>query len=160
MRRKITQLREALDCSFFTGDHAFVLQMMLDNIDHYTAQIGVLDERIAVLCEPYERQVAQIDGIPGFGVRTAQDLIGEIGVDMAAFPAAGHPGAPGPGSPPRPGSPPAAEGERTPPAAATPTSAAPSARPPPEPGAPRPFSAPSTGACAPACRRRRPRAPS
>ena len=100
MRRKITQLREALDCSFFTGDHAFVLQMMLDNIDHYTAQIGVLDERIAVLCEPYERQVAQIDGIPGFGVRTAQDLIGEIGVDMAAFPAAGHPGAPGPGSPP------------------------------------------------------------
>ena len=32
--------------------------MMLDNIDHYTGQIGVLDERIAVLCEPYERQVA------------------------------------------------------------------------------------------------------
>jgi hypothetical protein len=43
--------------------------MMLDNIDHYTAQIGVLDERIAVLCEPYERQVAQLDGIPGFGSR-------------------------------------------------------------------------------------------
>ena len=85
MRRKIAQLREAVDCSFFTPDHAFVLQMMLDNIDHYTAQIGVLDERIAVLCEPYERQVAQLDGIPGFGVRTAQDLIGEIGVDMAAF---------------------------------------------------------------------------
>ena len=42
------------------------------------------------LCEPYERQVAQLDGIPGFGVRTAQDLIGEIGVDMAAFPTAGH----------------------------------------------------------------------
>ena len=90
MRRKIAQLREALDCSFFTPDHAFVLQMMLGNIDHYTAQIGVLDERIAVLCEPYERQVAQLDGIPGFGVRTAQDLIGEIGVDMGVFPTAGH----------------------------------------------------------------------
>ena len=34
MRRKIAQLREALDCSFFTPGHAFVLQMMLDNIDH------------------------------------------------------------------------------------------------------------------------------
>ena len=90
MRRKIAQLREALDCSFFTPDHAFVLQMMLDNIDQLTAQIAVLDERIAILCEPYERQVAQLDGIPGFGVRTAQDLIGEIGVDMAAFPTAGH----------------------------------------------------------------------
>ena len=43
-----------------------------------------------MLCEPYERQVAQLDGIPGFGVRTAQDLIGEIGVDMSAFPTAGH----------------------------------------------------------------------
>ena len=90
MRRKIAQLREALDCSFFTPDHAFVLQMMLDNIDQLTAQIAVLDERIAILCEPYERQVAQLDDIPGFGVRTAQDLIGEIGVDMTAFPTAGH----------------------------------------------------------------------
>ena len=90
MRRKIAQLREALDCSFFTPDHAFVLQMMLDNIDQLTAQIAVLDERIAILCEPFERQVAQLDGIPGFGVRTAQDLIGEIGVDMTAFPTAGH----------------------------------------------------------------------
>ena len=39
--------------------------MMLDNIDQLTAQIGVLDERIAILCEPYERQIAQLDGIPG-----------------------------------------------------------------------------------------------
>ncbi len=90
MRRKLALLEEALDCSFFTPEHAFVLQMMLGNIDHYTAQIAVLDERIAVLCEPYERQITQLDGIPGFGVTTAQDLIAEIGVDMTAFPTAGH----------------------------------------------------------------------
>ena len=159
MRRKIAQLREALDCSFFTPDHAFVLQMMLDNIDQLTAQIAVLDERIAILCEPYERQVAQLDGIPGFGVRTAQDLIGEIGVDMTAFPTAGHLCSWARLAPRVRES--AGRGrERTPPDAATPTSAAPSARPPPEPGAPRPSSAPSTGGCAPACRRRKPRAPS
>jgi transposase len=90
MRRKLTALREALDCSFFTEEHAFVLSMMPGNIDHYSTQIAALDEKIAALCEPYERQVAQLDAIPGFGVKTAQDLIGEIGVDMSAFPTAGH----------------------------------------------------------------------
>jgi transposase len=90
MRRKIARLAEALDCSFFTGEHAFILQMMLGNIDHYSAQIAVLDEKIAVLCEPYERQIAQLDSIPGFGVTAAQDLIAEIGVDMSVFPTGGH----------------------------------------------------------------------
>jgi transposase len=90
MRRKIARLEEALDCSFFTPEHAFILEMMLDSIDQLTAQVAVLDERITVLCEPYERQVAQLDGIPGFGVTAAQDLIAEIGIDMSAFPTAGH----------------------------------------------------------------------
>ena len=39
MRGKIRRLEEALDCSFFTGEHAAVLAMMLAAIDHYTAQI-------------------------------------------------------------------------------------------------------------------------
>jgi len=77
MRRKTALLEEALDCSFFTPEHAFVLAMMLANIDHYTAQVAVLDEKVAVLCEPYERQVAQLDAIPGFGVTAAQDLIAD-----------------------------------------------------------------------------------
>jgi transposase len=90
MRRKTAALEEALDCTFLTPEHAFILQMMLDSIDRYTARIAVLDERIAVLCEPYEHQIAQLDGIPGFGVTTAQDLIAETGTDMSAFPAAGR----------------------------------------------------------------------
>jgi transposase len=90
MRRRLARLEEALDCSFFTEEHAFVLAMMLENIDHCSAQIAVLDEKIAVLCEPYARQVAQLDAIPGFGVTNAQDLIAEIGVDMTVFPTAGH----------------------------------------------------------------------
>ena len=90
MRGKIAQLEEALDCSFFTGQHAFILQMMLANIDHLTAQITELNARIDELCQPYERQIAQLDAIPGFGIITAQDIIGEIGVDMTVFPTAGH----------------------------------------------------------------------
>ena len=90
MRRKIAQLEEALDCSFFTGEHGFILAMMLDSIDQLTAQISVLDGKIADMCRPYERQIAQLDAIPGFGVITAQDLIAEIGTDMSVFPTAGH----------------------------------------------------------------------
>jgi transposase len=90
MRRKITQLTEALDCSFFTGDHAFILEMMLDSIDQPGARVAVLSEKIAQMCEPYERQIARLDGVPGFGVTSAQDLIAEIGVDMGIFATPGH----------------------------------------------------------------------
>jgi len=90
MRAKAARLAEALDCSFFTPEHAFVLSMMLRNVDHLTGQIAMLDVRIAALCEPYERQIAQLDAIPGFGVTNAQDLIAETGVDMSVFPTAGH----------------------------------------------------------------------
>jgi transposase len=90
MRAKIIQLEQALDCSFFTEQHAFILAMMLANIDHLTAQVRELDDKIAQLCQPYERQIAQLDTIPGFGITTAQDIIAEIGVDMTVFPTAGH----------------------------------------------------------------------
>jgi transposase len=90
MRGKIKKLEEALDCAFFTEDHAFILQMMLDSIDSLTAQISVLDQKITQMCQPYERQIAQLDGIPGFGVSAAQDLLAETGADMSVFPTAGH----------------------------------------------------------------------
>src|SRR5258708_319946 len=90
MRGKIARLEDALDCSFFTPEHAFILQMMLDSIDQLTAQIQVLDSKIADMCRPYERQIEQLDTIPGFGITTAQDLIAETGVDMSVFPTAGH----------------------------------------------------------------------
>src|SRR6266571_857239 len=90
MRGKITQLEEALDCSFFTEEHAFVLAMMLANIDYLPAQIKELTGKIEALCQPYLHQIAQLDAIPGFGVITAQDIIAEIGVNMAVFPTAGH----------------------------------------------------------------------
>jgi transposase len=90
MRGKIARLEQALDCSFFTEEHAFILTMMLDSIDQLSAQVAVLDVRIAEMCAPYERQIEQLDGIPGFGITTAQDLIAEIGVDMTVFATAGH----------------------------------------------------------------------
>ena len=90
MRGKIRRLEEALECSFFTDQHAAVLAMMLTTIDHYTTQIDQLTAKIETLIEPYLHQVAQLDAVPGIGVICAQDIIAEIGGDMTVFPTASH----------------------------------------------------------------------
>jgi transposase len=90
MRGKIRRLEEALDCSFFTGEHAAVLAMMLTTIDHYTTQIEALTAKIEALIEPYLSQVEQLDAVHGIGPVCAQDIIAEIGVDMTTFPTASH----------------------------------------------------------------------
>ena len=90
MRGKIRRLEEALDCSFFTAEHAAVLAMMLAAIDYYTTQIEALTARIETLIEPYLRQVEQLDEIDGIGAICAQDIIAEIGANMTVFPTASH----------------------------------------------------------------------
>jgi transposase len=90
MRGKIRRIEEALDCSFFTSEHAGVLAMMLAAIDHYTAQIEQLTARIEVLIEPWMHQAGQLDEIDGIGMICAQDIIAEIGTDMTVFPTAAH----------------------------------------------------------------------
>ena len=90
MRGKIRRLEEALDCSFFTGQHAAVLVMMLSAIDYYSAQIEVLTATIEELAGPYLHQVEQLDEVPGIGTICAQDIIAGIGVNMAVFPTAAH----------------------------------------------------------------------
>jgi transposase len=90
MRSKIRRLEEALDCSFFTDQHAAVLAMMLQLIDHYTTQIEALTATIEELAEPYLPQIEQLDEVDGIGAICAQDIIAEIGVDMTVFPTAAN----------------------------------------------------------------------
>jgi transposase len=89
MRRKIPQLQEALTGQF-TSHHAFLCQMMLDRIDDLTTWIGQLTTGIEDQIAPYARAVEQLDEITGVGVISAQELIAELGVDMARFATAGH----------------------------------------------------------------------
>jgi transposase len=90
MRGKIRRLEEALECSFFTDEHAAVLAMMLTVIDHHTAQISQLTVTIETLAEPYLPQLQQLDAVPGIGMICAQDIIAEIGTDMTVFATAAH----------------------------------------------------------------------
>jgi transposase len=90
MRRKIPQLEEALDCTFFTPPLARLLRMMLDQTDQLTAQIQDLDAEIAVLCAPFEAEIARLDEADGIARRTAEDVIAEIGTDMTVFATSRH----------------------------------------------------------------------
>src|SRR5580700_6365680 len=90
MRRKITRLEEALDCSFLTEAHTAILAMMLAAIDSFTAQIENLTARIEALAAPYLHQIGQLDAVHGTGTISAQDVIAEIGADMTVFPTAAH----------------------------------------------------------------------
>jgi transposase len=89
MRGKISVLEEALT-GHFTDHHALICRMMLDTIDALTAQVQQLNERIEQAAEPFTRQVEQLDEITGVGRIAAQDIIAEIGVDMAVFVTAAH----------------------------------------------------------------------
>src|SRR6187431_2591090 len=63
-RKKTDRLEEALR-GFFTEHHATILQMMLDNSDRISAQIAVLDARIAEAIGPFSRPAARLADIPG-----------------------------------------------------------------------------------------------
>jgi transposase len=89
MRVKIAVLEEALTGHF--GDHhAMICQMMLSTIDSLTVQIDQLTDRIEDVIAPLQHQVDQLDGVAGIGRIGAQDIIAEIGVDMAVFATAAH----------------------------------------------------------------------
>jgi len=89
MRGKKSVLQEALT-GHFRDHHRYLLRMMLDRVDALTAQIEAITSRIDEVITPFAHQVAQLDEIPGVGTTGAQELIAEIGVDMARFPTAGH----------------------------------------------------------------------
>ena len=89
MRRKIPQLREALT-GHFDDHHAFICATMLRRIDALAADIAELDARIEQMIAPFGEAVAKLDEITGVGLRSAQEIIAELGVDMTVFPTAAH----------------------------------------------------------------------
>lgn len=88
-RAKIPALVAALDGTF-TEHHAFMCQHFLDQIDHLAALVTQLDARIAALLADRDRDLSNLDSIPGIGRTAAEIIISETGGDMAPFATAGH----------------------------------------------------------------------
>jgi transposase len=83
------QIIEALR-GVVTPLHRSTLDRHLRTFDHIRAMVVEIDNEVAALLEPFQRQVEQLDTIPGVDLGTAQVLIAEIGVDMSRFPSSAH----------------------------------------------------------------------
>lgn len=90
-RSKIPALVEALDGTF-TEHHVFMCRRYLDEIDHLTATADQLDQRITALLARLEhnKDVENLDTIPGIGPAAAEIIIAQTGGDMAQFATAGR----------------------------------------------------------------------
>lgn len=89
LRAKIPALQEALHGAM-TDHHRFLLQQLLDQLAFLEGQIAQYDHRVAEATTSFAQMIAQLDSIPGINRRTAENLIAEIGVNMAQFPTAAH----------------------------------------------------------------------
>jgi len=75
---------------FVEAHHIFMLQTIKKNIAHTEESIVELNTRIKVLLSPYENVLSLLYKVPGLSRKTVEDLIAEIGLDMAAFPNEKH----------------------------------------------------------------------
>ncbi len=107
MRKKTAALKEALT-GRFDAHHAELARMLLDEIDALSEKIERLtcrvEELVAKIPEaqaPHDPETGEIgsqglpvlerlDEVPGIGLRAAQVIVAEIGLDMERFPSPGH----------------------------------------------------------------------
>jgi len=82
LRKKKQDLHAALQ-GRFRPHHTQLLTHILAHIDFLEESIAECEAQIETLCRPFAEVIALLDTIPGVSQRTAQDLVAEIGVEMA-----------------------------------------------------------------------------
>ena len=85
LRRKHAALVEALH-GRVTAHHRFLLERLLTQVEFLEDEIGRFDQRIAELTRPFAAVLDRLDGIPGINRRAAENVIAEVGTDLAPFP--------------------------------------------------------------------------
>lgn len=89
MREKKPELALALE-GRFRPHHTKLLQRILSHIDFLTQRIVECEQEIDELCRPFAEVLERLDGITGMNLRSAQDVVAEIGLDMNQFPSHKH----------------------------------------------------------------------
>src|SRR5262249_18268632 len=89
LRKKIPLLRAALE-GRFTAHPAVMVSHRLGHIEYLEEAIATLSRELETRLEPFRRQIELLKTIPGVQDRTAEMILGEIGVDMDPFPTAAH----------------------------------------------------------------------
>ena len=73
-----------------TAHHRCLLKLHLAQVDQLTSGMRELEARMGEILAPFQEHVDNLTTIPGVNDTTARVLAGEIGLDMARFPTAGH----------------------------------------------------------------------
>ncbi len=89
MRVKIPELREALK-GRLTEHHRFMVQELLDQVEDLEKRIERFSQRIEVASGPFTGAIEAVATLPGFDLRSAQNVVAEIGADMGRFPTEAH----------------------------------------------------------------------
>jgi transposase len=89
MRKKIPQLREALE-GHFDAHHALWVGAILAHIDFLDEQIDRLSDAIEEQIRPFAPAVELLCTVVGIQCRGAECILAEIGVDMSRFASARH----------------------------------------------------------------------
>lgn len=90
---KLVKKRELLEESLegsMNQHQRFMLGVLTDGLFKMNEQIDSMDLEVEKRMRPFEQQLKLLDGIPGFALRGAQDLLAEIGIDMGVFPSHRH----------------------------------------------------------------------
>jgi transposase len=89
LRSKVPQLERALNGQF-GAHHRFLLGQQLKHLDGLDELIERVGGEISERVRPVEQVVERIDAMPGFGRRTAEIVVAEIGIDLSRFPSFKH----------------------------------------------------------------------
>ncbi|MHB1459612.1 MAG: IS110 family RNA-guided transposase [Armatimonadota bacterium] len=89
LRRKIPELIEALE-GRITEHHRFMLERLLNQVDHLDNEIDIFSRRIDQKMTPFREQLKLMDTASGVDIRVAECVLAEIGPDMGQFPSDKH----------------------------------------------------------------------
>lgn len=89
LRAKIPELRSALH-GRITEHHRFLLRMELKHLAGIEELVAEFDHRIEEATRPFSNQIALLQTSVGVKQRTAENVLAEIGPNMAQFPSEKH----------------------------------------------------------------------
>jgi transposase len=91
LRAKIPELKLALE-GHFTEHHRFLIDHLLRHLDELEQHVEELSGRIAERLRPLldDARLKRLDAIAGVNRTTIENVVAEIGVDMAVFPDETH----------------------------------------------------------------------
>lgn len=84
LKKKATVLHQSLH-GYFKDHHRFQLIGMMESINLFQKQIDRINDRLEFLTLEHKDLLERLDEIPGIDKKSAQSIIGEVGITLAEF---------------------------------------------------------------------------